>query len=84
MYQNYCKRGLRATLKVYDDVFINNLTDENISDFLIIGFDKHKGEQTWMTVGRKEGDALNIVNMIKDERAEELYKQLLSTQKSVS
>lgn len=78
-------RGLRTTAKVYDDAFFNNPIDnENISDCLIIGFDKHKGEQTWMTVGRKEGDALNIVNMIKDERAEELYKQLLSTQKSVS
>lgn len=83
MYQNSCKRGLRAISKVYDDAFINILTDENVSDFLIVGFDKHKGEQTWMSVGRKEGDALNIVNMIKDEKAEELYKQLLSTQKSV-
>lgn len=78
-------RGLRATAKIYDDVFANNSTDnENISDCLIIGFDKHKGEQTWMFIGRKDGDTLNIVNMIKDERAEELYKQLLSTQKSVS
>lgn len=78
-------RGLRATAKVYDDAFVNNSTDdENISDCLIIGFDKHKGEQTWMSIGRKDGDTLNIVNMIKDERAEELYKQLLSTQKSVS
>lgn len=78
-------RGLRATAKIYDDVFANNSTDnENISDCLIIGFDKHKGEQTWMSIGRKNGDTLNIVNMIKDERAEELYKQLLSTQKSVS
>lgn len=78
-------RGLRATVKVYDEAFANNSTDnENISDCLIIGFDKHKGEQTWMSIGRKDGDALNIVNMIKDERAEELYKQLLSTQKSIS
>lgn len=78
-------RGLRATAKVYDEAFANNSTDnENISDCLIIGFDKHKGEQTWMSIGRKDGDTLNIVNMIKDERAEELYKQLLSTQKSVS
>ena len=78
-------RGLRATAKIYDDVFANNSTDnENISDCLIIGFDKHKGEQTWMSIGRKDGDTLNIVNMIKNERAEELYKQLLSTQKSVS
>ena len=78
-------RGLRATAKLYDDAFVYNPTDdENISDCLIIGFDKHKGEQTWMSVGRKDGDALNIVNMIKDERAEKLYKQLLSTQKSVS
>jgi hypothetical protein len=78
-------RGLRATAKIYDDVFANNSTDnENVSDCLIIGFDKHKGEQTWMSIGRKDGDTLNIVNMIKDERAEELYKQLLSTQKSVS
>lgn len=78
-------RGLRATAKVYDEVFTNNSTDnENISDCLIIGFDKHKGEQTWMSIGRKDGDTLNIVNMIKDERAEKLYKQLLSTQKSVS
>ena len=77
-------RGLRATAKIYDDVFANNSTDnENISDCLIIGFDKHKGEQTWMSIGRKDGDTLNIVNMIKDERAEELYKQLLSTQKLV-
>lgn len=78
-------RGLRATAKVYDEAFANNSTDnENISDCLIIGFDKHKGEQTWMSIGRKDGDTLNIVNMIKDERAEKLYKQLLSTQKSVS
>lgn len=71
--------------KVHDDAFANNSTDnESISDCLIIGFDKHKGEQTWMSIGRKEGDILNIVNMIKDERAEELYKQLLSPQKSVS
>ena len=78
-------RGLRATAKVYDEAFANNSTDnENISDYLIIGFDKHKGEQTWMSIGRKDGDTLNIVNMIKDERAEELYKQLLSTQKSAS
>lgn len=78
-------RGLRATAKIYDDVFANNSTgNENISDCLIIGFDKHKGEQTWMSIGRKDGDTLNIVNMIKDERAEELYKQLLSTQKLVS
>lgn len=78
-------RGLRATAKLYDEAFVNNPTDdESISDFLIIGFDKHKGEQTWMSIGRKDGDTLNIVNMIKDERAEELYKQLLSTQKSVS
>lgn len=78
-------RGLRATAKVYDEAFANNSTDnENISDCLIIGFDKHKGEQTWMSIGRKDGDTLNIVNMIKDERAEELYKQLLSTQKSIS
>lgn len=78
-------RGLRATAKLYDEAFGNNSTDnENISDCLIIGFDKHKGEQTWMSIGRKDGDTLDIVNMIKDERAEELYKQLLSTQKSVS
>lgn len=78
-------RGLRATAKVYDEAFANNSTDnENISDYLIIGFDKHKGEQTWMSICRKDGDTLDIVNMIKDERAEELYKQLLSTQKSVS
>lgn len=78
-------RGLRATAKVYDEAFANNSTDnENISDCLIIGFDKHKGEQTWMSIGRKDGDTLDIVNMIKDERAEKLYKQLLSTQKSVS
>lgn len=78
-------RGLRATAKVYDEAFANNSTDnENISDCLIIGFDKHKGEQTWMSIGRKNGDTLDIVNMIKDERAEKLYKQLLSTQKSVS
>lgn len=78
-------RGLRATANVYDDAFANNSTDnENISDCLIIGFDKHKGEQTWMSIGRKDGDTLDIVNMIKDERAEKLYKQLLSTQKSVS
>lgn len=77
-------RGLRAAAKVYDDVFANNPTDESISDCLVIGFDKHKGEQTLMLIGRKDGDTLNIVNMIKDERAEELYKQLLSTQKSVS
>ena len=78
-------RGLRATAKVYDEAFANNSTDnENISDCLIIGFDKHKGEQTWMSIGRKDGDTLNVVNMIKDERAEELYKQLLSTQKSIS
>ena len=76
---------MRATAKLYDDAFVNNLIDdENISDCLIIGFDKHKGEQTWMSIGRKDGDTLNIVNMIKDEKAEELYKQLLSTQKSVS
>ena len=78
-------RGLRATAKLYDEAFVNNPIDnESISDCLIIGFDKHKGEQTWMSIGRKDGDTLNIVNMIKDERAEELYKQLLSTQKSVS
>ena len=78
-------RGLRATAKLYDDAFVNNLADdESISDCLIIGFVKHKGEQTWMFIGRKDGDSLNIINMIKDERAEELYKQLLSTQKSVS
>lgn len=78
-------RGLRATAKVYDEAFANNSTDnENISDCLIIGFDKHKGEQTWMSIGRKDGDTLDIVNMIKDEKAEKLYKQLLSTQKSVS
>lgn len=78
-------RGLRATAKLYDEAFANDSTDnENISDCLIIGFDKHKGEQTWMSIGRKDGDTLNIVNMIKDERAEELYKQLLTTQKSVS
>ena len=78
-------RGLRATAKLYDEAFVNNPIDnENISDCLIIGFDKHKGEQTWMSIGRKDGDTLNIVNMIKDERAEELYNQLLSTQKSVS
>lgn len=78
-------RGLRATAKLYDEAFVNNSTDnENISDCLIIGFDKHKGEQTWMSIGRKDGDTLNIVNMIKDERAEKLYEQLLSTQKSVS
>lgn len=77
-------RGLRATAKVYDDVFANNSTDESISDYLVVGFDKHKGEQTLMLIARKDGDTLNIVNMIKDERAEELYKQLLSTQKSVS
>ena len=78
-------RGLRATAKLYDEAFANDSTDnENISDCLIIGFDKHKGEQTWMSIGRKDGDTLNIVNMIKDERAEKLYKQLLSTQKSVS
>ena len=78
-------RGLRATAKVYDEAFVNNPIDnESISDCLIIGFDKHKREQTWMSIGRKDGDTLNIVNMIKDERAEELYKQLLSTQKSVS
>lgn len=78
-------RGLRATAKVYDEAFANNSTDnENISDYLIIGFDKHNGEQTWMSICRKDGDTLDIVNMIKDERAEELYKQLLSTQKSVS
>ena len=78
-------RGLRATAKLYDEAFANNSTDnENISDCLIIGFDKHKGEQTWMSIGRKDGDTLDIVNMIKDERAEKLYKQLLSTQKSVS
>lgn len=77
-------RGLRATAKVYDDVFANNSTDESISDCLVVGFDKHKGEQTLMLIARKDGDTLNIVNMIKDERAEELYKQLLSTQKSVS
>lgn len=78
-------RGLRATAKLYDEAFVNNPIDnESISDCLIIGFDKHNGEQTWMSIGRKDGDTLNIVNMIKDERAEELYKQLLSTQKSVS
>ena len=78
-------RGLRATAKLYDEAFVNNPIDnESISDCLIIGFDKHKGEQTWMSIGRKDGDTLNIVNMIKDERAEKLYKQLLSTQKSVS
>lgn len=78
-------RGLRATAKLYDEAFANNSTDnENISDCLIIGFDKHKGEQTWMSIGRKDGDTLDIVNMIKDERAEKLYNQLLSTQKSVS
>ena len=77
-------RGLRATAKVYDDAFVNPTDDENVSDFLIVGFEKYKGDQTWMSVGRKDGDALNIVNMIKDERAEELYKQLLSAQKSVS
>lgn len=78
-------RGLRATAKVYDEAFANNSTDnENISDCLIIGFDKNKGEQTWMSIGRKDGDTLDIVNMIKDEKAEKLYKQLLSTQKSVS
>ena len=78
-------RGLRATAKLYDEAFANDSTDnENISDCLIIGFDKHKGEQTWMSIGRKDGDTLNIVNMIKDERAEKLYKQLFSTQKSVS
>ena len=76
---------MRATAKLYDDAFVNNSTDdESISDCLIIGFDKHKGEQTWMSIGRKDGDTLNIVNMIKDEKAEELYKKLLSTQKSVS
>lgn len=78
-------KGLMATAKLYDEAFVNNPIDnESISDFLIIGFDKHKGEQTWMSIGRKDGNTLNIVNMIKDERAEELYKQLLSTQKSVS
>lgn len=78
-------RGLRTIAKLYDDAFANNLTDdENISDCLIIGFDKHKGEQTWMSIGRKDGDTLNIVNMIKDERAENLYNLLLETQKSVS
>ena len=83
-YENEA-RCLSLTAKLYDDTLVNNSTDdENISDFLVIGFDKHKGEQTWMSVGRKDGDALNIVNMIKDERAEKLYKQLLSVQKSVS
>lgn len=78
-------RGLRATAKVYDDVFADNSTDdESISDCLIIGFDKHNGEQTWMSIGRKDGNTLNIINMIEGERAEELYKQLLLTQKSVS
>lgn len=78
-------RGLRATVKLYDEAFANNSTDnKNISDCLIIGFDKHNGEQTWMSISRKDGDTLDIVNMIKDERAEKLYKQLLSTQKSVS
>lgn len=82
-YENK-SRGLRATAKVYDDAFVNQTDDENVSDFLIVGFEKHKGDQTWMSVGRKDGDALNIVNMIKNDRAEKLYKQLLSTQKSVS
>lgn len=78
-------RGLRATAKLYDEAFVNNPIDnESISDCLVIGFVKHKGEQTWMSIGRKDGDTLDIVNMIKDERAEKLYKQLLSTQKSIS
>ena len=49
----------------------------NMDDCLFIGFDKHKGERTWLAVMRREGETTNVVNMFKDEEAEELYKKLV-------
>lgn len=49
----------------------------NMDDCLFIGFDKHKGDRTWLTVMRREGETTNVVNMFKDEEAEELYKKLV-------
>lgn len=77
----YIQNISKPTGVSFDEAIIENNLNENISDCLIIGFDKHKGEQTWMSVGRQSGEKLDIINMIKDERAEILYKQLLTLEK---
>lgn len=61
-------RGLRATAKLYDDAFVYNPTDdENISDCLIIGFDKQNYETNHTNADR-------IRNMSDDELAVFLTK----------
>lgn len=49
----------------------------NMDDCLFIGFDKHKGDRTWLTIMRREGETTNVINIFKDEEAEELYKKLV-------
>lgn len=50
----------------------------NMDDCLFIGFDKHKGERTCLIIMRRDGETINVVNMFKDEEAEELYKKLIN------
>lgn len=53
----------------------------DMDDSLYVGFDKHKGEETWLIVMRGKGENTRIVNALRGEEAEEIYKKLIGWDK---
>ena len=50
---------------------------ENKCDVLLVGYDNSSGDIPVLTVGRKKGNEIDILNVMQGPTATEVYKQLL-------
>lgn len=50
---------------------------ENKCDVLLVGYDDASGDIPVLTVGRKNGNQVDILNVLQGPTATEVYKQLL-------
>ena len=49
----------------------------NTCDVLLVGYDNNSGDIPVLTVGRKKGNEIDIINVLQGPTATEVYKQLL-------
>ena len=58
-------------------------TNKSVEDCLIIGVDFAPNDTGVMTVMRREGDEVRIINFLKDEEAVKLYNKLIGKSYSI-
>lgn len=52
-----------------------------MADIILVGYDKQSGDIPVLTVGKKDGKTIEIINAFQGNEAKELYEKLTTIQK---